>query len=187
VHAPIVVYATMFGTTAAVAEKVAAELTSVFGRDTPCRDVAWLDLDVLSNHDLIVLGTSTWNTGQLPSDWAPRLTELAALDLRGKRVALFGTGDQRGYPDTFVDALDDIASTVGAAGATLLGTWPAAGYRFTASRALRNGRLLGLALDEDNEPERTDERVRSWVAALAQDVGVALPARAAAAAPLVPG
>jgi len=186
VPAPIVVYATMFGATAAVAEKVAAALTYAFDHATTAHDVAWLDLAVLSRHDPIVLGSSTWNTGQLPSDWEARLPELAALDLRGKRVALFGTGDQRGYPDTFLDALDDVAAAAGAAGATLIGTWPATGYRFTGSRALRGDRLIGLGLDEDNEPERTVERVDAWVARIAAEVGVALPAAGAAATGVVP-
>lgn len=176
----------MFGATAAVAEKVAVALTRAFGNETTYHDVAWLDLGVLSRHDPIVLGSSTWNNGQLPSDWEARLPDLAALDLRGKRVALFGTGDQRGYPDTFLDALEDLATAARAAGATLIGTWPAGGYCFTASRALHGNRLLGLGLDEDNEPERTDERVNAWVGRLVEEVGVALPDAKAAAASVVP-
>jgi len=97
---PIVVYATMFGATEAVAERVAAALAAAFACEVAWHDVAWLDLKALEAHDPIVLGTSTWNVGQLPSDWEARIAELRALDLRGKRVAVFGTGDQRGYPET---------------------------------------------------------------------------------------
>lgn len=175
---PIVVYATMFGATEAVAERVAAALAAAFACEAPCHDVAWLDLKTLEAHDPIVLGTSTWNVGQLPSDWEARIAELRALDLRGKRVAVFGTGDQRGYPDTFVDALDDVARAALAAGATLVGAWPGAGYRFTASRASRGDVLVGLALDEDGQPELTATRVAAWTALVSRACGAHPPAEA---------
>lgn len=159
----IVLYATMFGATEVVAERVAELLGAELDYQVPCRDVAWFDLAELSEYDLLVIGSSTWNIGQLPSDWELHLPELAKADLHGKLLALFGTGDQRGYPDTYLDALEIIADAVELTGVELIGQWPTDGYDFIDSRALQDGQLLGLGVDEDNEPELTDERVAAWV------------------------
>jgi len=171
-HAPlkiVVVYATMFGATESVAETVAHALTAEFGVEVVCRDAAWLDFAELQDADLIVIGSSTWNIGQLPSDWELRLDELAALDLRGKYVALFGTGDRRGYPDTYLDALDTIARALTPTGCAFIGEWSTAGYVFTASLALRGDNFVGLGLDEDNDPDLTSARVTLWCAQLANE------------------
>ena len=48
-------------------------------------------------------------------------------------------------------------------GANLVGLWENQGYEHTASKAIRDGYFLGLALDEDNQAELTDERVSAWV------------------------
>jgi len=170
----IVVYATMFGATELVAERVAEALSKEFGVEVPCRDAAWLDFEELTSADLIVVGSSTWNIGQLPSDWDMRLDELGALDLRGKFVALFGTGDRRGYPDTYLDALDTIARALEPTGATLIGEWPTVGYVFTGSLAQRGDYFLGLAIDEDNDDDLTDARVDAWCAQLAGELNSAL-------------
>lgn len=169
-----VVYATMFGATEEVAESVSRALAAEFGVAVPCRDAGWLDFAELEDHDLIVIGSCTWNIGQLPSDWEARLQELAALDLTGKLVALFGTGDARGYPDTYLDALDAIAKAATAAGATLLGEWSTAGYRFTGSLALRGDSFVGLALDQDNDHDLTEARIGVWCAQLAIEAARAL-------------
>lgn len=160
----IVVYSTMFGATELVAEQVAAEFSRHLGHSVPCRDVAYLDLAVLANFDLIVLGLSTWNIGQLPSDLDTRLPELASLDMHGKLLALFGTGDAVGYPDTYLDALEIVDDALLTTGAERIGAWPVEGYSFVASRAQRANEFLGLGIDEDNEPELTEARVTSWVA-----------------------
>ncbi|NLG08591.1 MAG: flavodoxin FldA [Deinococcales bacterium] len=166
---PIVVYATMFGATELVAEQVAAALGRELGVEVPCRDLAWLEPSALAGFDLIVLGCPTWNIGQLPSHLEARLPELAALDLAGTRLALFGTGDAVGYPDTYLDALDIVAEALLPTGAEPIGRWPTAGYAFLASRAQRGDEFLGLGVDEDNEPERTAERVAAWAAKVAAE------------------
>ena len=59
--------------------------------------------------DLVVLGTSTWGVGDLQDDWAAQLSKLQAADLSGRKVALFGEGDQTGFGDRFVGlALDEM-------------------------------------------------------------------------------
>lgn len=159
----------MFGATEMVAEQVAAALSRVMGVEVPCRDVAWIDLDDLIDRDLILLGLCTWNIGQLPSDLESRLPELAALDLHGKLLALFGTGDAVGYPDTYLDALELVDDALLTTGVERIGDWPVQGYDFIESRAQRGDVFIGLGVDEDNEPELTEGRVNAWVHKVADD------------------
>jgi flavodoxin len=50
-------------------------------------------------------------------------------------------------------------------GGAVVGYWPVAGYDFEASKALTQNEkeFVGLAIDEDQQPELTDERVNQWV------------------------
>ena len=57
-------------------------------------------------------------------------------------------------------------------GGTTVGYWPTEGYDHTESKAERNGKFVGLALDEDNQPELTDDRIKAWVTQLKSEFGV---------------
>lgn len=81
-------------------------------------------------------------------------------------MALFGLGDQVGYPDTFLDAIFFVAEQVRERGAQVVGAWPTVGYTFTQSWAVETGHFLGLALDEDNQSDLTQGRVNAWVTQL---------------------
>lgn len=167
-----VVYGSMFGATERIAEVVADLLRARLGQDVPCLDAAWSEVERLQEYDLLLIGACTWNIGQLPHGWESQLDDLAALDLRGTTVALFGTGDQLGYPDTFLDSLGMLAGAVRSAGARLVGSWPTDGYEFTASLALEDGAFVGLALDDDNQPDATLPRIAAWVAQVMDEVGI---------------
>lgn len=180
-----VVYSSMFGATERIAEVVADLLRARLGQDVPCLDAAWCELDALQDHDLLLIGACTWNIGQLPHGWESQLDDLAALDLRGTTVALFGTGDQLGYPDTFLDSLGMLAAAVRSAGARLVGSWPTEGYEFSASLALESGVFVGLALDDDNQPDATLPRVDAWLAQVMDEAGLCLRDEARASDALV--
>lgn len=125
-------------------------------------------------HDFLILGTPTLGEGELPGrstglstdSWEEFLPRLEGLDLSGKRVALYGLGDQVKYPDEFVDALADLYDAFLARGATLVGRWPAAEYSFKQSRALLDGEFIGLALDQHNQGLLTEARIDAWLAGL---------------------
>lgn len=165
-----VAYGSTFGDTADAAERLADGWRALSGIRPELFDVAHVELSRLSGFDVLLLGCSTWDVGELQSDWAARLHELDALDLRGTRVGLFGCGDQLGYPDSYLDALGILAERVEARGGELVGLWPATGYRHAASRAQREGTFVGLALDATSEPEQTAARVDRWVLQLADEL-----------------
>lgn len=119
----------------------------------------------------LIFGIPTWDYGEPQGEWEDVWEDVENLDLQGKRVALFGLGDQVGYGDWFQDAMGLLHDRLVAAGAQICGQWPAEGYDFSASRALTaDGRqFVGLALDEDSQPELSAARLRDWCEALRRD------------------
>lgn len=71
---------------------------------------------------------------------------------------------QVGYGDNFCDAMGELATTFEAQGATIVGYVSTDGYEFEESKAIRDGKFVGLACDEDNQPDMSEERVKAWVA-----------------------
>jgi flavodoxin I len=130
------------------------------------------DVQKMREYDYLIIGCPTWNIGQLQDDWDLKFEQLDKLDLRGKMAALFAPGDQFGYPDNYCDAIGIIGKKLEERGAELVGFTDAGDYQFDHSLAVEDGVFLGLALDDDNEPELTEERIRDWVAQLVVDFGV---------------
>jgi len=157
-------YSTQTGNTETVAG-VIAEAAGV--EATPIDDVEAADL---AGYDGLIVGTPTWNTGadefRSGTTWDDYLEEIAALDLKGKPVAVFGCGDSQGYGDNFCDAIEEMHSTFAAAGAKMLGQVDASGYSYSESKSEQGGKFLGLPLDQDNEDDQTEGRVSEWVAQL---------------------
>ncbi|MFS4418493.1 flavodoxin [Maribacter sp. 2307ULW6-5] len=131
-------------------------------------EVSQVNHRFFERNDVLILGASTWYTGDLQSDWQAYFPKFKTLDLSGKMVALYGLGDQFNYDDYFVDALGILARAVLDSGGELMGHWPTKGYCFSESQGLMEccQRFYGLALDEDNQPERTEERIAQWTAQL---------------------
>ena len=140
-------------------------------------DIADVSVAELANFDVLILGVPTWHVGELQDDWEDCFDDLSQLDLRGKKVALFGCGDADGYPDTFQDAMGILWQQLEANGAELLGRWPIDSYEFVESRALTSDRrhFVGLAIDEHSQSELTDSRLDRWTAQLQEELA-ALPA-----------
>lgn len=117
-----------------------------------------------AQYDQIILGLSTWHDGQLQSDWDTFFEAFKEVDFTGKKVALFGLGDQYVYCDYFIDGVGIIGEVVLKNGGTIVGKWSTEGYEHTESKAeLEKGTFLGLAIDEDNQFDQTDDRVAAWV------------------------
>ncbi len=129
-------------------------------------DVSQLDsIDELTSYDKLILGTSTWYYGEHQGDWEDMLDRIPEdYDFTGTTVALYGLGDQEGYPEWFLDAMGMIADEFRARGATIIGEWPTDGYDFDESKALiDDDHFVGLAIDDDCQPKLTNERVEQWV------------------------
>ncbi len=162
-----------YGTTTGKTESAAQIIRDEFGDDiVDLVDVSQADGSEFSEYEYIIVGCPTWNIGELQSDWEGLYQELDNIDFSGKTVAYFGTGDQIGYGDNFQDAMGIIEEKISAQGGKTVGYTSTDGYDFNESKALRDGKFVGLALDEDNQSDLTDERIKAWVAQLKREFGI---------------
>ncbi|NCD42553.1 MAG: flavodoxin [Bacteroidia bacterium] len=116
-------------------------------------------------YEKAILSTPTWFYGELPNYWDEFIPAIEDEDLNGRTYRIYGLGDQKKYPWNFVDAIGVMAEFLKERGATLEGFVKNEGYNFKASKALRpDGTFYGLPLDDDNEAEKTDERLNKWLA-----------------------
>lgn len=157
-----IVYGSSSGATESVAEKIQASFddAKLFNADS-------VSVDDLKPFDFLIFGASTTGVGDLQDDWETLLPQIEKMDFTGKTVALFGLGDSASFSTSFAgamaflyNALKDKVKIVGAVSTD--------GYNFDDSEAVIDGKFVGLALDEDNEYEETDERIEKWVNDLKQ-------------------
>ena len=152
-----------YGSSGGNTERVAKMIKEALDIDADLIDVAYARAEDFQKYDLLILGSSTWGEGDLQDDWEDIFDEFKKIDLSGKTVALFGTGDQEEYPDTFVDAMGTLYDQAVQNGARVVGDgWPTEGYDFDESTAVRDGAFVGLAIDEDNQEDLTSQRVWKW-------------------------
>ncbi|GHF85403.1 flavodoxin FldB [Thalassotalea marina] len=144
------------------AEKIQQALAAKF--QVELHNLKDVNIAECAEYDLLIMGISTWDYGELQEDWESQWADLANVSLEGKIVALYGMGDQIGYTDWFQDALGMLNEVVEQQGAFVIGRWPNQGYDFAQSKALinDNSEFVGLALDEDNQYELSDERITTW-------------------------
>jgi flavodoxin I len=163
-----------FGTQTGNTQTIAEDIQKALGGDSivTLHDVFDAGTSDLEIYDTLIMGCPTWNIGEMQSDWEGLYDELDKVDFNGKTVAYFGPGDQVGYADNFQDAIGILEEKISSLGGKTVGHWPIDGYDFTGSKALKNGKFVGLALDEDNQPELTDQRIRAWAAQLKQELGL---------------
>lgn len=155
----VIIYGTSTGTCEDLAGRIGAKLG--VGNIINVTD---LDDNVIANNDNLILGTSTWGAGEMQDDWYDGIKTIKSANLSNKTVALFGCGDSGSYPDTFVGGMAEIYNAVKTAGANVIGAVSTEGYTFDDSESVVDGQFVGLALDEVNEDDKTDERIDAWVA-----------------------
>ncbi len=120
--------------------------------------------DSFDKYQNIIIGLSTWHDGQLVSAFDDFENDFKTIDFTGKKVALYGLGDQFGYADYFIDGVGIIGEMVKEQGGELVVQWPTEDYDYEESKAdLGNGFFMGLALDEDNQEDFTESRLEKWV------------------------
>ena len=148
-----------------VAEKVKTALGEQNVEMISVHDAEASDLE---KYDLIIFGISTvgketWDSNYSNTDWAKFFPNISKVDYSGKTVAIFGLGDHLTYSSHFVNAMGVLAKELIKNGATIVGKVDTSAYEFDESEAVIGGSFIGLPIDEDFEPELTDERISSWV------------------------
>ena len=163
-----------YGTTTGNTESAAEMIQQEFGGEDmiTMHEIGEVEDSDFEKYENIIIGCPTWNIGELQSDWEGYFEELDNIDFSGKKVAYFGTGDQVGYAENFQDAMGILEEKISELGGTTVSYWSTEGYDFTESQAIKDGKFVGLALDEDNQSELSEERVQKWVAQLKSEFGV---------------
>ena len=168
-----------FGTDTGKTRKVAKMIKKLFDDDTMDKplNVNRAEPEEFASYNFLILGTPTLGEGMLPGlsaeceneSWEEFLPKLEDVDFSGKTIAIYGLGDQVGYPDEFVDAIGELYEFFEEKGATMVGSWPTDGYEFEHSESVVDGKFLGLALDLDNQANLTEERLNTWLKSIAGD------------------
>ncbi|MCX8956918.1 flavodoxin FldB [Erwinia psidii] len=120
--------------------------------------------ELMEQYDMLILGIPTWDFGELQEDWEAIWHKLPSLNLRDKVVALYGMGDQADYSEWFLDALGMLHDILVPLAVKFVGYWPKEGYQFTSKKPLTSdgSQFVGLALDDVNQFDATDERIAQW-------------------------
>ncbi len=152
--------AIFYGSSTGNTKKVSNELADKFEHAHKL-NVEYASKNDLEAFDFLIFGVPTWGIGDMQHDWENFLKIVQKSNLSDKIVALFGLGDQKNYPDSFVDGLGFLYDSI-CSKAKIIGKWPGSGYNFKQSKALKNGSFVGLAIDCQNQPHLTQSRINDW-------------------------
>ncbi|MEM9252817.1 MAG: flavodoxin domain-containing protein, partial [Planctomycetota bacterium] len=141
------IYGTCTGNTEVAAELIRDE----WGADElEYHEVSSVSAEELNEYDLLIIGCSTWDVGELQYDWNDIYEQLEEgdIDLAGTQCIFFGMGDQSAYPDTYQDAIGMLHDRFKQAGASVgMGYTDPSDDTYEASRAeMEDGKFCGLAL-----------------------------------------
>ncbi len=161
----VIIYGSSTGTCQNIAEIIATKLGV-----SDILDVAKVTASQISAYDNLILGTSTWGAGEMQDDWYDGIKELKNANLNGKTVALFGCGDSQSYSDTFCDGMGEIYRELQSSGCNIIGSTPTDGYTYDNSTAVADGRFVGLAIDDVNESDLTENRIDAWIASIKEQL-----------------
>lgn len=167
-----------FGPLKGSVHRVAEKVKAAFGEQelelVAVNEASAADLE---KYNLIIFGISTvgketWDSNYSNTDWSKFFPNISKVDFSGKTVAIFGLGDHVTYSSYFVNAIGILAKELMKKGATIVGQVDPSGYEFDESEAIIDGKFIGLPIDEDFEPELTDERVANWVKSIKPAFGL---------------
>jgi flavodoxin I len=149
--------------TAKVAEKIQKAFDE---KGIEAINVEDVDEKTFLKYDNMILGVPTWFDGELPNYWDEFVPAIEDMDLKGKKVAVFGLGDQVNYSENFCDGIGIMGKLMEKQGAELVGFVSADEYNFEHSRGVRGDKFAGLPLDQENQARKTNKRIEDWVADL---------------------
>ena len=165
-----IVYASATGHTEDIAERLDQLLP-----DSELKELDELQsVQDMENCEALICCTPTWNTGsdvkRSGTSWDEHIEAIPTLDCSGKPVAIVGLGDSAAFSKFFCDAMEELYTAFKKAGGNLIGHVSGDGYIFDDSKSMIDGMFCGLPIDEDNESEKTQERLESWCKQLLSQV-----------------
>ena len=156
-------FATSTGKTEDIADRLKELLPGTETKDVD--NIA--SINELVDAESLICCIPTWNTGadeaRSGTAWDDLAQDIPNQDFAGKSVAIVGLGDSSGYSDFFCDAMEELYTAFLQSGANLIGKVATDGYTYDDSKSVINGKFCGLPIDEDNEPELTEQRLNQWI------------------------
>ena len=150
----------------AVANKISEELGEI-----EIYDLSNSNVEKMNKYDKLILGGSTWGDGELNDDWDDIWDEFKSVNFSNKTVALFGLGDQESYSDEFCSAMGLIYEQINTfSDVNIIGFTSTQGYFHDASKAQIGNEFVGLVIDEDNQSDLTEERIKNWINKIKKDI-----------------
>lgn len=151
-----------FGSDGGYTENVCTRLSTYFENDeVELFNIFETTIDVLDSYDNLILASSTWHDGHLQDDWNNFIDKLDTVDFTKKTIALVSLGDQDGYGYTFCDSLVLLHDKVKEG--NVVGPTSTEGYDYEETKGTNeDGDFLGLCIDEDQQDDLTDERLKNW-------------------------
>lgn len=151
-----------YGSTTGQTESLAHMIAERLGVAAPdVRDVASSSPSDVEGYDVLLFGTSTWGSGDMQDDMHDFLDGVSAMTLKGKKVGLFGCGDDT-MRDTFCNAIGEMYEMLKPTGAEMIGSFNGMGFEYEHSKAEVDGRIVGLMIDNVNHQSMTAGRVAEW-------------------------
>lgn len=169
--------AIFYGPVGGAVNRVADKIKDAIGDDkvemVAVKDATVIDIE---KFDKIIFGVSTvgkdtWDSEFSSNDWGKFLPEIGKADYTNKTIAVFGLGDHVTYAHGFVDHIGLLGKELMKKDVILVGKVSTNGYEFDESEAVINDEFIGLPIDEDFEPELTDERIAGWIELIKPEFG----------------
>lgn len=160
--------AILYGTSGGSVESVAKEVQDLFEGSADLYNVLDVSLNEIKDYPYLIVGTSTTGIGDLQDDWEGFLPSFAQIDFTGKKVAIFALGDSASYSTSFAESMKVVYDEIYEK-AEIVGKVIDEGYTYDDSIAVEDGIWVGLPLDEDNEYDLTEERLKRWVEQLKKE------------------
>lgn len=157
-----------YGSTSGSTKEVAEKIQKALGKNVELHNIKEANTAMIAFYKNLIFGTSAWGIGDMQDDWEDFIDDLSTIDFSEKKVALFGLGDQAEYPESFVDGLGTMYCRLPDK-AAVVGFWPTEGYKYYFSLAERDGKFVGLVIDEHQQPELTSKRIEEWVAQIKKE------------------
>ncbi len=159
-----------YGSDTGNTEDAAKLLQQEFGADkVQIFDVANAKAADMVQFTNLIFGSSTWGEGDMQEDFEDFIPKIKSANMEGKKVAIFGCGDQEAYADSFVDAIGLIYEALDENGCEVVGKVSTESYEYDESQAEIGGQFVGLPLDDDNESNLTGNRIKKWVGQLKKE------------------
>ena len=165
-----IIYASATGHTEDIAERL-----NILLPNSELKDLDRIDFTKeLEEAEALICCTPTWNTGsdvkRSGTSWDDHIENIPHLTLKDKPIGIVGLGDSAAFSKYFCDAMEELYRSFESAGGRMIGRVSIEQYIFDNSKSVINGMFCGLPIDEDNESEKTDDRLQAWSKAIIQEV-----------------